>query len=50
VSDAGHPQKATVTVGDRTAELPILSGTEGTQRRLLDLHEADRHTSSTTAS
>jgi citrate synthase len=29
VSDAGHPQKATVTVGDRTAELPILSGTAG---------------------
>ncbi|RKS85372.1 citrate synthase [Microbacterium sp. AG790] len=29
MSDAGHPQKATVTVGDRTAELPILSGTAG---------------------
>jgi len=29
VSDAGYPQKATVTVGDRTAELPILSGTAG---------------------
>ncbi len=29
MSDAGHPQTATVTVGDRTAELPILSGTEG---------------------
>ena len=29
MSDAGNPQTATVTVGDRTAELPILSGTEG---------------------
>ncbi|AUG29305.1 MULTISPECIES: citrate synthase [Microbacterium] len=29
MSDAGNPQKATVTVGDRTAELPILTGTEG---------------------
>ncbi|WP_433718358.1 citrate synthase [Microbacterium laevaniformans] len=29
MSDAGYPQKATVTVGDRTAELPILSGTAG---------------------
>jgi len=29
VSDVGNPQKATVTVGDRTAELPILTGTEG---------------------
>jgi len=30
VSEAGHPQTATVTVGDKTAELPLLSGTEGT--------------------
>ena len=30
MSEAGHPQTATVTVGDRTAELPLLSGTEGT--------------------
>lgn len=29
MSDVGNPQKATVTVGDRTAELPILTGTEG---------------------
>ena len=27
MSDVGNPQKATVTVGDRTAELPILTGT-----------------------
>ena len=30
MSEAGHPQTATVTVGDKTAELPLLSGTEGT--------------------
>ena len=29
MSDAGTTQKATVIVGDRTAELPILTGTEG---------------------
>ncbi len=29
MSDTGTPQTATVTVGDRTAELPILAGTEG---------------------
>ena len=29
MSDVGNPPKATVTVGDRTAELPILTGTEG---------------------
>lgn len=30
MSESGTPQQATVTVGDRTAELPILRGTEGT--------------------
>jgi len=30
VSESGTPQQATVTVGDRTAQLPILTGTEGT--------------------
>ena len=30
MSDTGNPQTATVTVGDKTAELPVLSGTEGT--------------------
>jgi len=29
VSDTGNPQTATVTVGDKTAQLPILTGTEG---------------------
>ena len=29
MSDTGTPQTATVTVGERTAQLPILSGTEG---------------------
>ncbi|WP_454141350.1 citrate synthase [Microbacterium lacticum] len=29
MSDTGTPQTATVTVGDKTAELPILAGTEG---------------------
>lgn len=29
MSDTGNPQMATVTVGDRTAELPILTGTGG---------------------
>jgi len=29
VNDTGTPQKATVTVGDRTAELPVLTGTAG---------------------
>ncbi len=29
MSDTGNPQTATVTVGDRTAELPILAGTGG---------------------
>ncbi|WP_298741720.1 citrate synthase [uncultured Microbacterium sp.] len=29
MSDTGNPQMATVTVGDRTAQLPILAGTEG---------------------
>jgi citrate synthase len=30
VSDTGTTQTATVTIGDRTAQLPILTGTEGT--------------------
>ena len=30
MSESGTPQQATVTVGDRTAQLPILTGTEGT--------------------
>jgi citrate synthase len=30
VSESGTPQQATVTVGDRTAQLPILRGTDGT--------------------
>jgi citrate synthase len=30
VSESGTPQQATVTIGDRTAELPVLTGTEGT--------------------
>jgi len=30
VSESGSPQQATVTVGDRTAQLPVLTGTEGT--------------------
>jgi citrate synthase len=29
VNDTGTPQKATVTIGDRTAELPVLQGTDG---------------------
>ncbi|KAA9086677.1 citrate synthase [Microbacterium radiodurans] len=29
MNDTGTPQKATVTIGDRTAELPVLQGTEG---------------------
>lgn len=29
MSESGTPQQATVTVGDRTAQLPILTGTEG---------------------
>ncbi|QLD10574.1 citrate synthase [Microbacterium oleivorans] len=29
MNDTGTPQKATVTVGDRTAELPVLTGTAG---------------------
>ncbi|MBN9213255.1 MAG: citrate (Si)-synthase [Microbacterium sp. SCN 70-200] len=29
MSDTGNPQTATVTVGDKTAQLPILTGTEG---------------------
>ncbi len=29
MSDAGNPQMATVTVGDTTAQLPILAGSEG---------------------
>ncbi|MGB4778998.1 citrate synthase [Microbacterium sp.] len=29
MSDTGNSQNATVTVGDRTAELPVLTGTEG---------------------
>lgn len=29
MNDTGTPQKATVTIGDRTAELPVLPGTEG---------------------
>lgn len=29
MSDTGTPQTATVTVGDKTAELPVLTGTEG---------------------
>lgn len=30
MSESDTPQQATVTVGDRTAQLPILTGTEGT--------------------
>lgn len=30
MSESGTPQQATVTIGDRTAELPVLAGTEGT--------------------
>jgi citrate synthase len=30
VSESGSPQQATVTIGDRTAELPIVRGTDGT--------------------
>lgn len=30
MSESGSPQQATVTVGDRTAQLPVLTGTEGT--------------------
>ncbi|KZE91281.1 citrate synthase [Microbacterium sp. TNHR37B] len=30
MSESGTPQQATVTIGDRTAELPVLVGTEGT--------------------
>ncbi|MFT4282089.1 citrate synthase [Microbacterium sp.] len=30
MSESGTPQQATVTIGDRTAELPVLTGTEGT--------------------
>ncbi len=30
MSESGSPQQATVTIGDRTAQLPILQGTEGT--------------------
>ncbi|CAI9386685.1 citrate synthase [Microbacterium sp. T2.11-28] len=30
MSESGTPQQATVTVGERTAQLPILTGTEGT--------------------
>ncbi|WP_424448766.1 citrate synthase [Microbacterium arborescens] len=29
MNDTGTPQKATVTIGDRTAELPVLHGTAG---------------------
>ncbi|APF33169.1 type II citrate synthase [Microbacterium sp. AISO3] len=29
MNDTGTPQKATVTIGDRTAELPVLQGTDG---------------------
>ncbi len=29
MNDTGTPQKATVTIGDRTAELPVLHGTDG---------------------
>ncbi len=29
MDDTGMPQKATVTIGDRTAELPVLPATEG---------------------
>ncbi|MCT9001398.1 citrate synthase [Microbacterium sp. PMIC_1C1B] len=29
MTDTGNPQMATVTVGDRTAQLPILAGSEG---------------------
>ncbi|GAA3019664.1 citrate synthase [Microbacterium dextranolyticum] len=29
MSDTGTPQTATVTIGDKTAQLPVLSGTEG---------------------
>jgi citrate synthase len=32
VSESGTPQQATVTVGDRTAQLPILRGTDGTKQ------------------
>ncbi|RZI94181.1 MAG: citrate synthase [Microbacterium sp.] len=30
MSESGSPQQATVTIGDRTAQLPIVHGTEGT--------------------
>lgn len=30
MNDTGTPQLATVTVGDRTAQLPVVTGTEGT--------------------
>ena len=30
MSESGSPQQATVTVGERTAQLPVLTGTEGT--------------------
>lgn len=30
MSESGSPQQATVTIGDRTAELPIVRGTDGT--------------------
>lgn len=30
MSESGSPQQATVTIGDRTAQLPVLQGTEGT--------------------
>ena len=44
MSDAGTQQdKATLTIGDKTAEFPVLRGTDGApERRHLDLHPADR--------
>jgi len=46
VSDSGIPQTATVTVGDRTAELPVLHGTDGAPA--IDIASLTKQTGHTT--
>ncbi|RLK49080.1 citrate synthase [Microbacterium telephonicum] len=46
MSDSGIPQTATVTVGDRTAELPVLHGTDGASA--IDIATLTKQTGHTT--